>query len=60
MDKILGELPLTRRIKQALVEAKSRLAGPIELVGSYEAGQWDRVARLSQALNLNGKIIPAI
>ena len=40
MDKILGELPLSSGIKLALVEAKGRLAGYIELVRSYETGQW--------------------
>ena len=60
MDKILGELPLSSQIKHALVNAKGRLAGYIELVRSYETGQWDRVSRLSQALKLDGNTIPAL
>ncbi len=60
MDKILGELPLSSQIKHALVNAKGRLAGYIELVRSYETGQWDRVSRLSQALKLDGNAIPAL
>ena len=58
MDKILGELPLSSQIKHALVDAKGRLAGYIELVRSYEAGRWDRVSRLSQALKLDDKTLP--
>jgi EAL and modified HD-GYP domain-containing signal transduction protein len=58
MGKILGELPLSSQIKHALVDAKGRLAGYIELVRSYEAGRWDRVSRLSQALKLDDKTLP--
>ncbi|MEE4111648.1 MAG: HDOD domain-containing protein [Desulfobacteraceae bacterium] len=60
MDKILTELPLASQIKQALVHARGRLAGYIELVRSYEAGQWARVSRLSQALKLDGKTLPVL
>ena len=58
MDKILGELPLTSQIKRALIDVKGRLAGYIELVRSYENGQWDRVSRLSRALKLDDKTLP--
>jgi len=57
MDKILSELPLSSKIKEALVNAKGRLAGYIELSRSYEAGKWDRVSRLSQALKLDDKML---
>jgi c-di-GMP-related signal transduction protein len=60
MEKILGELPLSGPITRALVDAKGRLAGYIELVRSYETGRWDRVARLSRALNLNEKTLPGL
>ena len=60
MDKILAELPLSSQIKHALVDAKGRLAGYIELVRSYETGQWDRVSRLSQTLKLDGKTLPVL
>jgi EAL and modified HD-GYP domain-containing signal transduction protein len=60
MDKILAGLPLSGQIKHALVNAKGRLAGYIELVRSYETGQWDRVSRLSQALKLDGNTIPSL
>jgi c-di-GMP-related signal transduction protein len=60
MDRILGELPLSAPIKRALVDAKGPLAGYIELVRSYETGRWDRVARLSRALNLNEKTLPGL
>ena len=60
MDEILGELPLSGQIKRALIDAKGRLAGFIELVRSYETAEWDRVSRLSQALTLDGKTLPAL
>lgn len=57
MDKILSELPLASKIKDALIDAKGRLAGYIELSRSYETGKWDRVSHLSQALKLNDKML---
>ena len=57
MDKILSKLPLSSKIKNALVDAKGRLAGYIELSRSYEAGRWDRVSRLSHALKLDDEIL---
>jgi c-di-GMP-related signal transduction protein len=60
MEKILGELPLSGPITRALVDAKGRLAGFIELVRSYETGRWDRVALLSQAFKLNDKTLPGL
>ena len=60
MEKILGELPLSGPITRALVDAKGRLAGYIELVRSYETGRWDRVALLSQAFKLNDKTLPGL
>lgn len=60
MDKILQELPLSIQIKRALIDLKGRLAGYIELVRSYETGQWGRVSRLAQALEIDDKIIPPL
>jgi c-di-GMP-related signal transduction protein len=58
MDEILGELPLSGPIKSALVAGKGRLAGYIELVRSYETGQWQRVSRLAEALKLDDATLP--
>ena len=58
MEKILAELPLSTEIKHALGAAKGRLAGYIELARSYEGGRWDRVARLTRALNLDARLLP--
>lgn len=60
MDKILNELPLSDGIKNALIDARGRLAGYIELVRSYETGQWNRVARLAQALKLDDRLVPTL
>jgi EAL and modified HD-GYP domain-containing signal transduction protein len=58
MGKILAELPLSGRIKDALVDRKGRLAGYVELVRSYEIGKWDWVSRLTRALQLDGQTVP--
>jgi len=60
MEKILAELPLSGKIKAALISAKGWLAGYIELVRSYESGRWDRVARLADALALDSTHIPGL
>lgn len=60
MEKILADLPLSRPIKLALIHAKGRLAGYIELVRSYEGGQWYRVSRLASALKLNLEALPPL
>ncbi|GAB6907023.1 putative EAL and modified HD-GYP domain-containing signal transduction protein [Desulfosarcina cetonica] len=59
MGVILGDLPLAEPLKQALIHAKGRLGGYLELMRSYETGRWDRVSRLSQALGLDGPKIPS-
>ncbi len=58
MEEILAALPLSNPIKHALIGAKGRLAGFIELVRAYEAGRWDRVSRLSRALKLDENTLP--
>ena len=60
MDMILSELPLSDPIKRALTDTRGRHAGYIELVRSYESGNWDRVARLAQALKLDNRALPAL
>ena len=60
MEKILDDLPLSRPIKRALIHAKGRLAGYIELVRSYEGGRWYRVSRLASALKLNLAVLPPL
>lgn len=57
MDQILSELPLSDKIKRALVNSEGRLAAYIELAKSYEAGKWGRVSRLYQTLDLTGRAI---
>ncbi len=58
MDTIMASLPLPIAIKRALVDTRGRLAGYIELVRSYEAGQWRRVASLAGALGIDDKRVP--
>jgi EAL and modified HD-GYP domain-containing signal transduction protein len=60
MDRILAELPLSEPIKNALVNKKGRMAGYIELMRSYETGKWERVSRLSRALEIDAPVPPAL
>jgi c-di-GMP-related signal transduction protein len=60
MKRIMAELPLSGAIKTALVDARGPLIGVIELVRRYESGQWDKVSRLSRALQIGDETLPAL
>jgi EAL and modified HD-GYP domain-containing signal transduction protein len=60
MDRIMAELPLSGAIKNALVDARGPLIGVIELVRRYESGQWEKVSRLSRALQIDDETLPVL
>jgi c-di-GMP-related signal transduction protein len=52
MQRVMKELPLANDIKTALVERKGRLIGYLLLVETYEKGQWDQMAKISQVMKI--------
>jgi len=53
MEKILKSLPLTDRIKHALMEQDSDLRDYLELVICYERGNWSDVIKSASSLNIS-------
>jgi EAL and modified HD-GYP domain-containing signal transduction protein len=60
MEQIMQTLPLTDRLKDALVHRKGRLIGYLVLVETYEKGQWGFMSKVCQALKVPEEKLPAI
>jgi EAL and modified HD-GYP domain-containing signal transduction protein len=58
MEKVMAALPLSDNIKSALVHGNGELIGYLRLVESYEKGQWDQVADIAQALEIDQQHLP--
>lgn len=58
MIHIMNKLPLTKNIKEALLEGKGELADYLRLVSSYEAANWEECSLMVSKINLNEKDIP--
>ena len=60
MEKVMAQLPLSGHIKSALVEGTGELIGYLRLVEHYEKGQWDQVAEIAQALQIDQQKLPEL
>jgi c-di-GMP-related signal transduction protein len=60
MGSVMKTLPLSENIKAALVREEGELAGFIELVRHYEAGNWQAVSKWALDLGIDGKAISSI
>jgi c-di-GMP-related signal transduction protein len=60
MQKIMKELPLADDIKTALIERKGRLIGYLLLAETYEKGQWDQMAKISQVMKIPEEKLPQL
>ncbi|MBW1951389.1 MAG: HDOD domain-containing protein, partial [Deltaproteobacteria bacterium] len=58
MENLMSRLPLSAEIKQALVSREGRLADYLELVASYETGDWETFSRIVQGVRVNEEKIP--
>ncbi len=58
MEKVMAALPLSDNIKSALVHGNGELIGYLQLVESYEKGQWDRVADIALTLEIDQRHLP--
>ncbi len=52
MENIIGPLPLTQRIKNALIERKGELSDFLDLIRSYEEGEWQCVTETVEKMGL--------
>lgn len=60
MEEILDNLMLPERVKEALVEKKSKLWEMLNLVISYEKGDWERVEKYSKIMNIETNLLAKI
>ncbi len=58
MEKVMMELPLSKDIKQALVERKGKLIGYLLLVETYEKGQWSHVTKVANVIKVPEDRLP--
>lgn len=53
LEEVLKELPISERVKTALLTKKTLLAQILALVEAYENGKWTAVATLSKTLDID-------
>jgi len=58
MEDIMITLPLSKNIKQALLEKKGDLADYLNLVSSYESASWEIFSSVLSKINVDEKKIP--
>lgn len=58
MENIMQTLPLSKNIKQALLEEKGDLADYLKLVSSYETANWETFSSIVSKINVSEKKIP--
>jgi c-di-GMP-related signal transduction protein len=58
MEDIMQTLPLSRNIKQALLEEDGDLADYLKLVTSYEAANWETFSLIISKIKIDEKKIP--
>ncbi len=60
MQKVMKELPLANDIKTALIDRKGRLIGYLLLAETYEKGQWEHMAKVSQVMKITHEKLPKL
>jgi c-di-GMP-related signal transduction protein len=58
MEDIMQSLPLSKNIKQALLEEKGDLADYLKTVTSYESANWETFSSIISKININEKKLP--
>ncbi|MGW8325553.1 MAG: EAL and HDOD domain-containing protein, partial [Desulfobacterales bacterium] len=58
MEDIMQSLPLSKNIKQALLEEKGGLADYLKLVSSYESANWETFSSIISNINVDEKKLP--
>ena len=58
MEDIMQSLPLSKNIKQALLEEKGDLADYLKLVSSYESANWETFSSIISNINVDEKKFP--
>ena len=56
LDKILGQLPLSKDINKALLKGRGALADFVALANAYEKGEWESGQMLEDKLSLEEEL----
>ncbi len=58
MEAVMQKLPLSDRIKQALLAGEGKLAQYLGLAASYQKGDWEGTAKAAATLRMNVEAVP--
>jgi len=58
MENLMGKLPLSNELKDALITREGKYNNYLELTTSYEKGDWDGVAKFSGIIHAEDEILP--
>jgi EAL and modified HD-GYP domain-containing signal transduction protein len=58
METIMKKLPLSGRIKQALLAGEGDLAQFLTLAASYQRGDWEEANKAATTLGVNMEAVP--
>ncbi|MBF0224467.1 MAG: HDOD domain-containing protein [Desulfobacterales bacterium] len=60
MADILNKLSLSSEIRDALISKKGKLSNYVNLIESYEKGEWENTAKIITTLNFDEREIPEL
>ena len=60
MEVIIGRLPLSQNLGDALIHNKGQLVRYLNLVKDYEKGNWDGVQKYASTLGIPENVLPGL
>jgi EAL and modified HD-GYP domain-containing signal transduction protein len=60
MQDVMGRMPLSTNLKDALISFKGPLSPYLGLIIRYERGQWQQVSKLAAALRVDERGLPEL
>jgi EAL and modified HD-GYP domain-containing signal transduction protein len=60
MDRIMGNLPLSANIKEALISRSGKLIDHLGLIEDYEKGLWAEVQKKTLGLGMAEDLLPSL
>jgi c-di-GMP-related signal transduction protein len=58
MEILMGKLPLSSKIKSALINREGKLGEYLKLIEYYEKGKWELVSKTADKLNIDEEKLP--
>jgi c-di-GMP-related signal transduction protein len=60
MENLMSKLPLSDDLKKALIHGEGVLSDYLKLAMCYEKGDWEGVSKYSEAIHMDGWLLPKI